>query len=170
MVVGYLARSTSTTRNDQPGPEDETKNDETTSEHPEPNLGKGEFSSKTSELQISPLSSEKQNLEGAQNAERTPIFKNAFEFEDEESITPQEGRPTWQKDPQFFKVEKMQICLRGGAKYKIAYQKNAKTIDVSRNFDSGSQFGTQSNTTNGNEQQGRDEDGLGWAVKENLMV
>ncbi len=61
-------------------------------------MGEGEFSPKTSELQISPLSSEKQILEGDQNAGKTPIFRNAFDFEDEDlpkGMNPQEQRPVW---------------------------------------------------------------------------
>jgi hypothetical protein len=68
MVAGYLAPSTSTTRNDNPETQGESQVDQTQMQNPKPNLGEGEFSPKTSELQISPLSSEKQNLEGKQNA------------------------------------------------------------------------------------------------------
>ena len=72
MVAGYLAPSTSSTRNDHPGPEENENQEGVAANDPEPNLGEGEFSPKTSELQISPLSSEKKTQEGEQNAEKPP--------------------------------------------------------------------------------------------------
>ncbi len=108
MVAGYLAPSTSTTRNDNPETQGESQVDQTQVQNPKPNLGEGEFSPKTSELQISPLSSEKQILEVNQIAGKTPIFRNAFDFEDEdlpEVMNPQEQGPFGQEDPQLFKVD-----------------------------------------------------------------
>jgi hypothetical protein len=117
MVVGYLAPSTSTTRNDSPQQQGETQDNQKRPEYPEPNLGEGEFSPKTSELQISPLSSEKQNLEGDQSAAKTPVFKNAFEFEDEEtpeSMNPQGQRPIWPEGSTIFQSGPEPILPEGG--------------------------------------------------------
>ena len=43
MVVGYLAPSISTTRNNSPEQQGETQDNQKRSEYPEPNLGEGEF-------------------------------------------------------------------------------------------------------------------------------
>jgi hypothetical protein len=48
MVVGYMAHSTSTTRNENPETQGESQVDQTQMQNPEPNLGEGEFSHKTS--------------------------------------------------------------------------------------------------------------------------
>ena len=117
MVAGYLAPSTSTTRNDNPETQGENQVDQTQMQNPKPNLGEGEFSPKTSELQISPLSSEKQILEGDQIAGRTPIFRNAFDFEDEdlpEGINPQEQRPIWPGESTTFRSGSESILPEGG--------------------------------------------------------
>ena len=98
MVVGYLAPSTSSTRNDHPGPEENENQEGVAANDPEPNLGEGEFSPKTSKLQISPLSSENKTQEGEPNAGRTPVFRNAFDFEDEDidpGMPPQVEGPIW---------------------------------------------------------------------------
>ena len=98
MVAGYLAPSTSSTRNDHPGPEGSENQEGVAANDPEPNLGEGEFSPKTSELQISPLSSGNKTQEGEQNAGKTPVFRNAFDFEDEDidpGMPPQVEGPIW---------------------------------------------------------------------------
>ena len=46
MVAGYLAPSTSSTRNDHPGPEANQNQEGVAANNPEPNLGEGEFSPK----------------------------------------------------------------------------------------------------------------------------
>jgi hypothetical protein len=107
MVVGYLAPSTSTTRNDNSQVESQVEQSRV--QHPEPNLGEGEFSPKSSELQILPLSSEKQILEGYRNAGKTPIFKNAFYFEDEDLPEAMNNGLFGQKDPRLSKVDQNQF-------------------------------------------------------------
>jgi hypothetical protein len=76
MVVGYLAPSTSTTRNEKPETQGESQVEQTQVQNPKPHFV--EYSPKTSEFQISPLSSEKQILEGDHNAGRTPILEMLF--------------------------------------------------------------------------------------------
>ena len=72
MVAGYLAPSTSSTRNDHPGPEVNENQEGVAANDPEPNLGEGEFSPKPSELQISPLSSENKTQEGEKKTQEKP--------------------------------------------------------------------------------------------------
>ncbi len=115
--MGYLAPSTSTTRNDNFETKGESQVDQTQVQNPKPNLGEGEFSPKTSDLQISPLSSEKPILEGDQNAGRTPIFRNAFDFKDEdfpEGINTQEQRPIWLGGSTTFQDGSTLISPEGG--------------------------------------------------------
>ena len=117
MVVGYLAPSTSSPKNDQESPEAEKEIKDTGEEDPEPNLGEGEASVRGSEPQISPLSSENQRSQGERNAERTPVFRNAFDFEDEDpppNFPPQAGELKWPAGSMIFQEGKNSILPEGG--------------------------------------------------------
>ena len=127
MVAGYLAPSTSSTRNDHPGPEENENQEGVAANDPEPNLGEGEFSPKPSELQISPLSSENKTQEGEQNAGKTPVFRNAFDFEDEDidpGMPPQVEGPIWPAGSNIFQNQDQPEG--GGQELKISCQKKTQ--------------------------------------------
>ena len=99
-------------------------------------MGEGEFSPKTSELQISPLSSENKTQEGEQNAGKTPVFRNAFDFEDEDidpGMPPQVEGPIWPAGSNIF--HNRDQPEGGDRNSKFHVKKRPNILDTSRNFD-----------------------------------